>query len=263
VFDSLDPSDDVGPAELSDTVVELLVGRVHVRTKNSLVPITQDFSEDLRPPRCGYMEEGNRRSYEYPKPAALSLSFPSGLIDVENRLFRQSLPRLCMGTSQGFGDLLMKLAHRSETDVDPEDRLGDFLTTPPSDSVQPREMGQKRRKPGAETGPSHVRDFAPILCPTGASDAMKLVFGDLRFGLWNIHDLMAPILAGRLIGTRFLGQDFTTIIARFRKHRDHAVDFFDRYQIPVGSLVTRLAASLTLLGFHRTPCFGLGRRSIR
>ena len=210
----------------------------------------------------GYMEEGNYRSDEYPKPAGLSLSSPSGLINVEDRLFRQSLPRLCMGRSQGFGDLLMKFAHRSETDVTPEDRLGDFLTPSPSDSVQPREMGQKGRKPGAETRPSHWRDFAPILRPTRASDAMKLVFGDLGFGLRNIHYLMAPILAGRLVGIRFLRQDFTALCARFRKHRDHAIDFFDRYQVSVGSLVTRLAAAFTLLGFHRTPCFGLGRRTI-
>jgi hypothetical protein len=44
----------------------------------------------------------------------------------------------------------MKLARKSETDINPEDRLGDFLTTSPSDSVQPSEMGQKGRKPGTE-----------------------------------------------------------------------------------------------------------------
>jgi hypothetical protein len=87
------------------------------------------------------MEKHHNRSNEYPKPAALSLRFPSGLVDVEDRLFGQSLPCLRMGASKGFGDLLMKFAHGSERDVNPEDRLRDFLPTSPSDSVQPREMG--------------------------------------------------------------------------------------------------------------------------
>lgn len=47
VLDSLDPSDDVGPAELPESIVKLLVRRVHVRTENSLVFIAQDLFEDL------------------------------------------------------------------------------------------------------------------------------------------------------------------------------------------------------------------------
>lgn len=47
VLDSFDPSDDVGPAELSDATVKRLVGTVHVRTENPRVLIAQDLFEDL------------------------------------------------------------------------------------------------------------------------------------------------------------------------------------------------------------------------
>jgi hypothetical protein len=151
VLDSLDASDDVGPAELPDAIVKRLVRRVHVRTENSLVIITQDLFEDSGPSRSCHMEKRNNRSDDDPKPATLSLIFPTGLVDVENRLFRQSLPCGFMGRRQGFRDLLMELADRSKTDVNPEDRLGDFLTTPASYSMETRQMGKKCGEPGSKT----------------------------------------------------------------------------------------------------------------
>jgi len=135
MLDSLNPSDDVRPAELSDTVVKLLVRGVHVRTQNPLVLIAEDFLEHLRTPRGSYMEQRNHRSDKYPKPAALALRFPSGLIDVEDRLFRESLLRFFMSGRQGFGDFLMKLADRAQADLNTENRLGDFLTTSASHTV--------------------------------------------------------------------------------------------------------------------------------
>jgi hypothetical protein len=70
-----------------------------------------------------------------PMPGALSLFFPSGLVDVEDRLFRQGLSYRFLRGRQGFRDLLMKLADRSQTNINPENRLGDFLATPSSHSV--------------------------------------------------------------------------------------------------------------------------------
>ncbi len=65
------------------------------------------------------MEECNSRSDEYSKPASFSLRFLSGLVDVENGLLRKRSGYLFMSRRQGFGDFLMKLAHRSQTDVNP------------------------------------------------------------------------------------------------------------------------------------------------
>jgi len=151
MLDSLDTPDDVSPTELAHSIVKGIVGRVHVRTEDPLVLIAQDLFEDLRPPGCGYMEEGNKRGDEDPKPPAFSLSFPSGLVDVEHRLFRQSLPCLLMGGSQGFRDLLMELANGPQTDVDAEDGLGDLLTAPPSYSVTTCQMCKKCGEPGSKT----------------------------------------------------------------------------------------------------------------
>ena len=86
-----------------------------------------------------------------PKPTALPLFFPSGLVDVEDRLFRQRLSCRFMCRRQGFGYLLMELADRSQTDVDPENRLGDFLATPASYSVETRQVGKESGEPGPET----------------------------------------------------------------------------------------------------------------
>lgn len=151
VLDSLDPSDDVRPAELSDTVVKLLVRGEHVRTENSLVLIAEDFFEDFRAPRGSYMEKRNHRSDECPKPTALSLRFPSGLVDVEDRLLRQTFPCVCIGVSQGLGDFLMELADGSQTDVNTENGFGYFLAAAASYSVKTGQMGKKCCEPWSET----------------------------------------------------------------------------------------------------------------
>lgn len=142
MFDSLDGSDDVGPAELSDPMVKRLVRRVHVRTKNSFVYIAQNLSEDLCTPRCGHMEVLVCRGDHHPQPSTLALRLPPGLVDVQGWLFGQSLPSLVMGRGQGLRDFLMKLADRSQADVYPENGFGHFLTAPASYPVEPCEMGK-------------------------------------------------------------------------------------------------------------------------
>jgi hypothetical protein len=91
------------------------------------------------------------RSDHHPQPSTFALRLPSGLVDVEDRLLRQSLPCLVVGRGQGFRDLLMKLADRSQADVYPENGFGDFLTAPASYPVESREMGKQRRELGSET----------------------------------------------------------------------------------------------------------------
>jgi hypothetical protein len=71
---------------------------------------------------------------------------------------------------------------------------------------------------------------------------------------------MTPILPGRLFGIG--DEDCATMSTRFGKDRDDFVYLFDRYQVPVGPLVTGLATGIALLGFHGRPSLGLGRRSI-
>jgi len=91
---------------------------------------------------------------------------------------------------------------------------------------------------------------------------MKVVFGDFRFGLRNIEDLMTPIFSRRLVGIRFAGESRAALVTRFRKHGDHFIHLIGRYQVPVGPLVTGLAAALALLRFHGTASLRLGSRSI-
>jgi len=200
------------------------------------------------------------RSCETPEPSALALIPPSGLVDIEDRLLRESLSCFCMGGSQGLGDLLMKFADGSQTDVNGENSLGYFPAAPASYSVQTRQMGKQCGEPWPETRSSRFGELRPGLCPARAPDALKVVFGDFRFGLRNINDLMTPIFAGRMVGIR--GQQCAATITCVWKHWDYLVDIFGRYQVPVGPLVTRLAAGIALLGFHRGASFGLGSRSI-
>jgi len=151
MFDSLDGSDDVGPAELSETIVKRLVRGVHVRTEDSPVCPAQNLSEDLCSPRCGHMEVLDAGSDHNPQPSTFPVRFPSSLVDVELRLLRQSLPCFGAGRGQGFRNLLMKLADRSQADVYSEDGLGDFLAAPTSYAVQTRQMSKQCGKPGAKT----------------------------------------------------------------------------------------------------------------
>jgi len=151
MFDSFDTPDDVSPTELAHSMVKSLVGRVHVRTEDTLVFVAQDLFEDLGASGCRYMEEGNNRGDKDPKPPPFSLSFPSGLVDVEHRLLRQSLPCSCVGGHQGFRDLLMEFADGPQTDVDAKDRLGDLLAASASHSMQTRQMGKQCSDPGSKT----------------------------------------------------------------------------------------------------------------
>jgi len=89
---------------------------------------------------------------------------------------------------------------------------------------------------------------------------MKLVLGDLGFGLRNIDDLMSPILAARMVRVR--REICAATATRFREDRDHHIGLLGGYQISVGSLVTRLAAWFAFLGFHGRPSLRFGSRSV-
>jgi len=151
MFEALEGPDDMGPTDLPCPLVIGVVRRKHVRTDDPVEDFSEDSLEHLCSPRCGYMVERYKGRDDDPKPAALPLLLPSGLVDVEDRLFRQGLLCLFMGRRQGFGDLLMEFADRPERNVDPENRLGDFLAAPASYSVQTRQMGKQCGKPRSKT----------------------------------------------------------------------------------------------------------------
>lgn len=96
------------------------------------------------------MEKSNNRGDKDPKPPSFSLSFPSGLVDVEHRLLRQSFPISCVGGCQGFRHLLMEFAEGPQTEGDAKGRLGDLLAASASHSMQTRQMG-KPSDPGSKT----------------------------------------------------------------------------------------------------------------
>jgi hypothetical protein len=99
-----------------------------------------------------------------------------------------------------------------------------------------------------------------------APNAPELILSDFRFGFGNIAHLMTPILSGRLAGIPL--ERRPAVFACFGKYRKDVVDIFNRYQVPIGSLVTRLTTGIALSGFLGAsgPEFGArsnGRRRFR
>ena len=155
----------------------------------------------------------------------------------------------------------MKFADRSETDVDAENSLGYLLTSPASHSVEARQMGKKGGEPRSEPGSSLFGQLGPVLCTARALDAPELVFGHLRFRLRDVNNLMTPVFSARLV--RVWGEGCPAMSTRFREDRDDQVGLVCRYQVPVLSFVTGLAAWFAFLGLLRRSSFGLGGRSVR
>jgi hypothetical protein len=161
---------------------------------------------------------------------------------------------------QRLGDLLMKFADRSETNVDAENSLGYLLTSPTSHSVEARQMGKQGGEPRPEPGSSLPGQFCPVFCSTRALDTSKLVFGDLRCRLRDVNNLMTPVFAARLVRVR--RQRCAAMSARLREDRDDQVGLIGRYQVPVLPFVAGLTTWFALLGLLWRSSLGLGRRSI-
>jgi hypothetical protein len=258
MLESSETSDDVSPTELADPLMKSLVSGIHIRTKHTVVEITQNISEDLCSPGFSNMIECNSWGDQDPKPPSQTQSLPSGLISIENRLSGQSLSHLFISFCQGFRDLLMKFAHRAQANIDPENRLGYFLTPSPSHTMQTAQMSKNCGESWTNTGSSLRRKLAPIISPTGTTNAHAVVFHDFRFGFGNVNNLMTQILAGRLIDAGM--ERSAAVVAHIRKERDDVVDLVHRYQVSIGPLVTRLTSAITFLGLLRRswPQFGLG-----
>ena len=261
MLDSPDVSYDVSPAKLTDAVVKSLVRRIHIRTQYARVFVAQDIFEYLCSPGFGHMIESDGRCDQDPKPASQALRSPSGLIPIENRLLREMLSRLFVRVCQGFGDLLVKLADRSQTNADSENRRSYFFATSASHSMETAEMGKKCGESWTNTGSGLSRKLSPVFRPAGATDTMTMVLYDFRLGLRNIEDLMTPVLPSRLV--RVWGKHGAAVFAHLGKHRDYVVDLVHGYQLSVCSLVTRLTTGFAFPGFLTRSGSELGLGSIR
>jgi len=92
----------------------------------------------------------------------------------------------------------MKLAYRSQTHLNTEQRAGDFLPAAAGDSVASGEIHQQGCEPRAEAGSRMGWNLGPGRLTASTSDRAKVVFGNMSFDLGNVDDLVTEILAQQL-----------------------------------------------------------------
>ena len=105
--------------------------------------MTQSLPKDFGSPRGGEGEECHARRHKNPQPDSLALTLPTCFVDVEDFFPRKSLLDFVTAGFKGLGDFLVKIAYRTNRDVDTKQCLSDFLTTPSGYPVQGSNTGSR------------------------------------------------------------------------------------------------------------------------
>jgi hypothetical protein len=223
--------------------------------------LAQSLSKDFGSPRGDEGEECHARRHKNPQPDSLALTLPTRFIDVEDFFPRKSLLDFLTAGFNGLGDFLVKIAYRTNRDVDTKQCLSNFLTTPSGHPVQGGQIRQHGGKSGAETGSGLSWNVCPCSSATRAFHTPKPVFCDHWFYFWNIRNLVTKVVPKNSAGPRFNGS-----VAGFTRLGDHLfnmINFFYGRQLSFCSLVSWLSPRIAFPGFLRPLGLGLLSRTIR
>jgi hypothetical protein len=223
--------------------------------------LAQSLSKDSGSPRGGESEECLARHHKNPKPDSLALTLPTRFIDVEDFFPRKSLLDFLTAGFNCLGDFLVKIAYRTNRDVDTKQCLSDFLTASSGHPVQGGKIGQSGGKSGAETGSGMGWNFCPCSSPTRAFHTPQFVFRDHWFDFGNISNLATKVVPKNPAGPRFNGS--VAGFTRLREYLFNMIDFFDGNQLSFCSLVSRLSPRIAFPGFLRPLGLGFLSRAIR
>jgi hypothetical protein len=191
------------------------------------------------------------------------MCLPAGFVCVEDLLQGQHPTDFLTRLLNRLRDFLMELTNRSERDINPEDGLGNLLAATPSYPVKTREVSEKCRKSGTETGSSFLRESRPGLPSAGTPNAFKPIFGHYRLRLRDINGLKSPVLIRQMASLGVWSKMSPAVLTRLRSNLDDLIDMIHRDQISPLALVTRLASPLAFSRLDRRLWSGLGGRSIR
>ena len=143
----------------------------------------------------------------------------------------------------------MKIAYRTNRDVDAKQSLSDFLTAPPGYLVQSGKIRQHCGKSGTKTSSCMGWNVCPGSSPTRALHTSKPVFRDLGFDYGNVGHLAAKVIAQNLAGLTLkrLMAGFTCLW----KYLFNMIHFFDGNQLSSRAFVTGLPSRIAFSGFLR------------
>jgi hypothetical protein len=223
--------------------------------------LAQSLSKDSGSPRGGEGEECHARSHKNPQPDSLALTLPTRFINVEGFFLGKRLLDLLTAGFNGLGDFLVKIAYRTNRDIDTKQCLSDFLTAPSGYPVHGGKISQHRGKSRAKTGSGMGWNVCPRSSPTRAFHTPQPVFCDHWFDFWNISNLATKVVPKDPTGPRF-----NCSVAGFTQLGEYLfnmIDFFDGGQLPFCSLVSWLSSRIAFPGFLRPLGLGLLSRTIR
>jgi len=155
----------------------------------------------------------------------------------------------------------VKIAYRTNRDIDTKQCLSDLLTAPSGYPVQGGEISQHSGESGPKTGPGLGRDVCPSSSSTRALHAPQLVLRDQGFDFWNISNLATKIVTENATGPRFNGS-----VAGFTQLREYLFDMINLFhgnQLSSCPLVSWLSPRIAFPGFLRPMGFGFLHRAIR
>jgi hypothetical protein len=248
VFDPFEGPDDMCPTDLPSSLVVGVVGRKHVRTNDSVENFSENSLEHLCSSGGCQREERHGRGHENPQPDSFSHALPARLVHIEDALRGEGLFDFLTAWFKGLGDFLMKLAHRSEGDVDPEKGPSKLLTPSSGHSMHGGEICHKSGKPGTEAGSGLMRDIRPGHSAAATFYAMQPVFADIRFDVGNFYYLATKVVTEHAAAVQAEVKRLVTNITRLRKDPLDRINLLRWNQIPVCPFVTRLSSWLAMPG---------------
>lgn len=245
------------PNQMSQAELLNLVGIFDISTKEiadycAVVSFSKNISEYLRRPRFGNAEKAECRGAENPYPVFYPLVFPTGLVNIQNRLGWDMLLELLIRSPKSLIDTANGIAKMTSSDIDVQ-----HLT---AEVVQSTVGGMQRAfhiaDQGLQTQPEQLtfdnasRQFSPDNSSAfGTDKTVQTVFSNGN----RIVNKFNGLLNFRLFD--WLTTAYIAAVATISVKRDRLVNLILPEWLSIAAFMTRLTTLLRgtagLFGFRR------------
>ena len=242
IFERLQLSDDVSPAELADSVLVVrTVGRVIIGGDHTREDIAQDGFEDLGSPACSYGKVHSQWSYEHPEITSISFALPSSLVNIEVVGPGKGLSYLFGSRFQLGADSFDTIAYASKTQVQTKKSIQDLDDASSANLMDRREVGDRPMNARAELALRHLRwKLGTCLVTTRAFQFMTAVLLHYGFDLRKLKRLVSCRF--RSFRTTLRVQGSAAFSAYMRVMVMYFIHLLDRSQLPLVPFMSLLSA---------------------
>lgn len=245
------------PNQMSQAELLNLVSIFDISTKEiadycAVVSFSKNISEYLRRPRFGNAEKAERRGAENPYPVFYPLVFPTGLVNIQNRLSWDMLLELLARPSKGLIDTADRIAEMTSSDIDVQHIMAEIFQSAVGGVQRAFHIADQSLQTQPEQLPldNSGRQFSPDDSSAfGTDKTVQTVFSDtdrfvnkfnglLNFGIFD-----------------WLTTAYITAVATISVKRDRLVNLILPEWLSIDPFMAQLATLTTgtigLFGFRR------------